>query len=97
MLKKQNKPLAILMLIAFLAALFAHSGHFSIAKLDGVSSVEQHECFLCQQALDSATKDVNLAFSSVGVFSAINVEVNHVYIVLPAYLFAQLRAPPLAL
>lgn len=94
MLKNQNKSLAMLMLVVILATIFLHSGHSSPIKIDQVSSVEHHECLLCQQGLDSATTKLNIAPSSVGIFSAINVEINHVYLVVSTYVLAQLRAPP---
>lgn len=95
MLKHQNTTLAMLMLIVILATVLGHSGHSSQVKFDQVSSVEHHECFLCQQGLDSATTKIYLALSSVGIFSAINVEINHVYLAFPNYVLAQLRAPPI--
>ena len=94
MFRKLYSPVALLMLIVILITLLAHSSHLTHTQLDDSSVTKSHDCALCQQGIDSATKKVSLAFLVRGVFSAFKAKFFSVSVVLPAYTLPLLRAPP---
>lgn len=94
MQRKLYNPIAILMLVVVLATVLAHSTHATQVEVEGISAIEKHDCLLCQQGVDSTSKEINVAFVSQGVFTVLKTDTFNAHVVIPAYSFAQLRAPP---
>lgn len=97
MFRKLNKLLAGLMLSVVLITTVAHSGHSINSSSDDVSSMEQHDCVLCQQSFDSSSSTVSLAYVALGTFNALKIKSFTTDITISAYIFSFQRAPPLFL
>ena len=94
MLKKLNTSIAFAMLVVILITLLAHSSHYTQVEFDGNATIKKHDCALCQQGIDAATKELHLAAFDFGIFSDFKAEIFELYSVSPDYILALLRAPP---
>ncbi len=93
-LTNKKTLLSLLMLLLFCATFVAHSGHYAQVELEAFPTGDQHDCYLCQQGINSPPKDIAIFSVTTGIFSGVNAKIFCVIFVLPAYISPPLRAPP---
>jgi len=93
-LKLHKNYQGMLILLIFCTALFAHSEHYCQVLPDTSVKAELHECYFCQQLLDSLPSDLNVfPFSLRQTFAKV-LNFSSLPIILTAYVYPPLRAPP---
>jgi hypothetical protein len=94
-IKKQKTYRGIFLLIVFCTAFFAHSEHYSQVLSETSVTSELHECYFCQQVLDSLPNHFDIFPFSVALVTEKQSQTPGQPVILPAYLYPFLRAPPI--
>jgi hypothetical protein len=93
-IKKQKTYRGIFLLLVFCTAFFAHSEHYSQVLSETSVTSELHECYFCQQVLDSLPNHFDIFPFSVALATEKQSHISGQPVILPAYLYPFLRAPP---
>ncbi len=93
--QQQKTYRGIFVLLIFCAAFFAHSEHYCQVLPETSVTSELHECYFCQQVLDSLPNHFDIFPTSVALSSEKQFQIFDQPVVLPAYVYPPLRAPPL--
>jgi hypothetical protein len=94
-IQKQKTYRGIFLLLVFCAAFFAHSEHYRQVLPETSVTSELHECYFCQQVLDSLPNHFDIFPTSVALLTEKQFQISDQPIVLPAYVYPPLRAPPI--
>jgi len=82
------------MLWLFYVTFFYHNAHAIQVDLESLSIVEQHNCHLCQQAIDSPPAPIIFGTIVTEIFSRIKVVRSDIVMILSVYIQPPSRAPP---
>ena len=85
---------SMLVVLVFCTAFFAHSQHYCQVLPDISVKAEVHECYFCQQLLDSLPNDLSIFPLSLRQTLDKVLNFSSLPIVLSAYVYPLLRAPP---
>ena len=93
-MNKRQIRQSVLTLLLFCATLFVHSEHYAQVEFDAFASVEQHDCNLCQQGIDSPPSPIRLYPISSGITNFNKTRLTNLELISPDYVYPSLRAPP---
>jgi len=94
MLNKRQVIQSTFTLLLFCVTFLAHSHHYVKSDPESLPAFVQHDCPLCQQAIDSPPSSIGINIAITSVFSSATVKITNVAFVLLNYLHPPLRAPP---
>ena len=93
-MNKRHIRQSSLILWLFCVTFFYHNTHTVEVDLELLSIVDQHDCSLCQQAIDSTQASISLGIIITDIFSRIKMSRADIVMILSVYIQPPARAPP---
>ncbi len=89
-LKTMNAIALVAFMLLFFVSTLAHADHL----IELPTNVEQQECYICHQGLDTPPELVKISFANTACYSLVSSNVSSVKFSPSYFVQPQLRAPP---